>query len=128
MAGPEDMPAVKFYSWIESTTQITENHCSQTEQKNRYNNAVSAVAVRTILEVLNAEPSGVIETLSLTVGARKSSRHKLFLFVAAAVAREDLNEDLRRLEPTQVLKRLNALVSKNPFALQTITDNRGVSK
>jgi restriction system protein len=130
---PGHLPKVKAERLIASSGDLRETLCSQTEQRTRYNNAMAAVALRVLHELFSAEPSGVIETVSLVVGTETidpaTGQNKLFRFVAVAAARDDLLQlNLRQADPTQALAHLGAVVSKNAFALKPISDERGVRK
>ncbi len=129
---PDSMPKIKSQK-VTSTNELRDTVCSQTEQRNRYNNAVAATAIRVLHQLFSAEPAGIIETVSLMVGTETidpaTGQEKLFRFVAAAAAREDFAQlNLSNVEPSQTLIHLGAVVSKNAFALKPISDIRGIRK
>jgi restriction system protein len=130
---PGSLPKIKSQRLIASTGELRESICSQTEQKARYNNFVAAVTLRVLHELFRAEPSGVIETVSLVVGTETvdpaTGQDRAFRFVGAAASRDDfLQFNLRHVEPAQTLAHLGAVVSKNAFALKPINDERGIRK
>src|SRR5262249_48273 len=64
---PSAVPNVKAYKYIEKTGETRETPCTQKEQRDRYNGAVAAVAIRTFHEVFESDREGRIQTMSLTV-------------------------------------------------------------
>ena len=130
---PASLPKIKAERLISSSGELRKTVCSQTEQRTRYNNAMAAVALRVLHELFRAEPSGIIETVSLMVGTETidpaTGQDTLFRFIAVAAAREDLLQlNLRQVDPAQTLAHLGAVVSKNAFALKPISDERGIRK
>ena len=130
---PGSMPTVKAYKKLASTGEVREVLCTQTEQRNRYNTAVAAAALRVFHELFSAEPAGLIETASVTVCTETvdpaTGQVRLFRFVEAAAAREDLLQyNLTQVEPAQTLGHMGAVVSKNAFALKPVSDVRGIRK
>lgn len=128
---PSELPAVKLYKYLQKTGETRETPCTQKEQRERYNGAVAAVAVRTFHEVFESDREGRIQTISLTVQTETihpaTGLPEAFPFVAAAADRHDFARyDLHNVDPTQTLTYMNALVSKNPFALKPISSARGV--
>lgn len=128
---PSELPAVRLYKYIQKTGETRETPCTQKEQRERYNSAVAAVAVRTFHEVFESDRDGRIQTISLTVQTETihpaTGLPEAFPFVAAAADRHDFGQyDLHNVDPTQTLAYMHALVSKNPFALKPISSARGV--
>jgi restriction system protein len=94
---------------------------------------VAAAAVRAFHELFAGVPAGVVETASVTVGTETvdpaTGQVKLFRFVEAAAAREDLLQyNLSQVEPVQTLGHMGAVVSKNAFALKQVSNVRGIRK
>jgi restriction system protein len=130
---PGSMPTVKAYKRLVTTGEVREVLCTQAEQRHRYNTAVAAAAVRAFHELFTAVPAGVVETASVAVGTETvdpaTGQVKLFRFVEAAAAREDLLQyNLSQVEPVQTLVHMGAVVSKNAFGLKPISDVRGIRK
>jgi restriction system protein len=130
---PASMPTVKAYKKLVTTGEVREVLCTQAEQRTRYNTAVDAAALRIFHEVFSAEPAGVIETASVTVGTETvdpaTGQVRVFRLVEAAAAREDLlRYNLTQVEPSQTLGHMGAVISKNAFALKPVSDVRGVRK
>lgn len=117
---PESVPTVKHVKFVMSTKELKETHLSKTEQKARYNEAVFAVALRTLHEVFEADRKAHIESISLCVKIDTldpSTGHQISVpFVFAAAGREQfLALRLSHVEALAALEGLNASISKNPF-------------
>ncbi|HEY5856543.1 MAG TPA: hypothetical protein VIW24_21530 [Aldersonia sp.] len=128
---PSDMPAVKLYKYMPKTGDTRESPCTQKEQRERYNGAVAAVAVRTFHEVFESDREGRIQTISLTVQTETANPAtglvESFPLVAAAADRTEFSSfDLGNVDPTLTLDHMRASVSKNAFALKRISTARGV--
>ena len=110
---------------------FTLKHCSQKEQRERYNGAVAAVAIRTFHEVFESDREGRIRTVSLTVQTETvnpaTGLNDTFPFVAAAADRQEFSKyDLHNVDPVQTLAHMRSLVSKNAFGLRPISTARGI--
>jgi restriction system protein len=128
---PSSMPTGKAYKYVAASNEIRETSCSQKEQKDRYNAAVAAVAIRTFHEVFESDREGRIQTISLTVQTETvnpaTGLVEAFSLVAAAADREEFSRyDLRNVDPTQTLTYMRALVSKNAFGLKPISTAPGI--
>jgi restriction system protein len=128
---PSAVPNVKAFKYLAASDEIRETPCTQKEQRERYNGAVAAVAIRTFHEVFESDREERILTISLTVQTEAinpaTGLEETFLVVSAAAAREEfLKYDLRNVDPAQTLTLARALVSKNAFALKPISTTRGV--
>lgn len=128
---PSKVPAYKACKYIVATDEIKETACTQKEQRERYNNAVAAVAVRTFHEIFEADRDRRIQTVSLTVEAETinpaTGLSDQFPFVAAAADRDEFGQyDLRNVDPLSTLAHMRASVSKNAWALKPISTARGV--
>jgi hypothetical protein len=64
---PSSVFSVKAYRYVAASGQIRETVCTQKEQRDRYNGAVAAVAIRTFHEVFESDHEERIMTISLTV-------------------------------------------------------------
>jgi restriction system protein len=128
---PSAVPNVKAYKYVAASDEIRETPCTQKEQRDRYNDAVAAVAIRTFHEVFEGDREGRIQTISLTVQTETinpaTGLADTFPFVAAAADRQEfLQYDLANVDPNQTLTLLRALVSKNAFGLKPISTARGI--
>lgn len=128
---PSAVPKVKAFKYVPASDEIRETACTQKEQKDRYNGAVAAVAIRTFHEVFEGDREGRINTISLTVQTETSNPatglDDTFPFVAAAADRHEfIRYDLRNVDPSQTLELMHAAVSKNAFALKPISTARGI--
>ncbi|MGV0717850.1 hypothetical protein ABQE93_20830 [Mycolicibacterium sp. XJ662] len=128
---PSEAPAVKAYKYVASSDETREIPCSQKEQRERYNGAVAAVAIRTFHEVFESDRDGRIQTVSLKVVTETlnpaTGLPETFPLIAAAADREEFSQfDLRNVDPAQTLAHMRSQVSKNAFALKPISTARGI--
>jgi restriction system protein len=128
---PAGMWTLKSTKWVKSAGEIRETRCAQAEQRRRYNTTVAAVALRIMSELFRAEPSDIIKTISLTVFTKTddpaTGQQKSFRFVEVAADREQFPQyNLEKVEPADALEHMHAAVSKNAFALKTVSDIRGI--
>jgi restriction system protein len=128
---PSAVPNVKAYKHVYNSDEIRETSCTQKEQRERYNNAVAAVAIRTFHEVFESDRAERIKTISLTVQTEDinpaTGNLDTFPLVAAAGDREEfLQYDLRNVDPAQTLAFMRASLSKNAFGLKPISTARGI--
>jgi len=128
---PSDMPVVKAYKYVAASDEIRVVECSQKEQRERYNRAVAAVAVRTFHEVFESDRAGRIKTISLTVEAEAVNHATglidTYRFVAAAADREEFSQfKLENVNPIETLSYMRSSVSKSAFDLKPIGTGRGV--
>jgi restriction system protein len=128
---PSDVPNVKSYRYIAKTDEITETLCSQKDQRDRYNGAVAAVAVRTFHEVFESDRKERIQTISLLVQTETANPatglNEAFPFVAAAADRQEfLRYELRNVNPAETLAHMRSSVSKNAHGLKPISTASGI--
>jgi restriction system protein len=128
---PSAIPNVKAYKYVAASDEIRETPCSQKEQRERYNGAVAAVAIRTFHEVFESDREGRIHTVSLTVQTETANPAtglvEAFPLVAAAADRQEFSKfDLRNVNPVQTLAHMRSQVSKNAFGLRPISTARGI--
>lgn len=128
---PSDIPSVKAYKYVAASDEIRETQCTQKEQRDRYNEAVAAVAVRTFHEVFEADRQERIKTISLTVQTTAinpaTGLEEEFVFVRAAADREEfIRFELANVEPAETLAHMRSSVSKNAFSLKPVSTARGV--
>ncbi|ANW62232.1 hypothetical protein BCA37_00160 [Mycobacterium sp. djl-10] len=128
---PAEIPTVKAYKYIASSDEIRETRCTQKEQRDRYNRAVAAVAVRTFHEVFEADRQNRIQTISLTVKTTTinpaTGLEDDFVFVRAAADREEFTRfELSNVDPAETLAHMRSSMSKNAFGLKSVSTARGV--
>ena len=128
---PAEVPSMKAFKYTKSSGEITEAALPQKEQKDRYAGAVSAVALRTLHEIFEADRVGRIQTIALTVvtEAIDAATGQLVEtpFIAVATDRATFEAiDLSNVVPSATLQHLKAQVSKNPFGLMGIDLSKGV--
>jgi restriction system protein len=128
---PSDVPNVKSYRYIAKTDEITETLCSQKEQRDRYNGAVAAVAIRTFHEVFESDRRERIQTISLLVQTETANPatglNDAFPFVAAAADRQEfLRYELRNVNPAETLAHMRSSVSKNAHGLKPVSTASGI--
>lgn len=122
---PDTIPTTKVFKYVKGNDEIAETALSQKACKDRYLDAVRAVALRSLHEIFEADRRGLIKTISLEVGtntidpATGNPAHVLF---AAVGAERDafLEIDLSSVVPAATLEHLGAVVSKNPYGLVAI--------
>ncbi|MCU1499010.1 MAG: hypothetical protein JWM47_2963 [Acidimicrobiales bacterium] len=129
--GPDEVPSVKAHKYTKGTDEITSTDLPAKAQKDRYASAVHQVAVRSLHEIFEADRTGIIRTISLTVGADSidpaTGQAKHTPLVAVAVDRDTfMTFDLTLVVPQATLQHLGALVSKNPYGLVGIDTSQGV--
>ncbi len=128
---PSAIPNVKTYRYVAASDEIRETPCSQKEQRDRYNGAIAAVAIRTFHEVFESDRDGRIQTISLTVRTETvnpaTGLNEAFPLIAAAADRQEFSKfDLRNVDPAQTLAHMRSQVSKNAFGLKPISTARGI--
>lgn len=128
---PTSVISVKAFKYVAASDEIRETVCTQKEQRDRYNGAIAAVAIRTFHEVFESDREERIKTISLTVQTDTinpaTGLVEKFPFVAAAADRDDfLQYDLRHVDPVETLALMRAQVSKNAFGLKPISMARGI--
>lgn len=119
---PSEIPAIKSYKYTKATDEIVSTPLSQKECRDRYSGAIHQVALRSFHEVFESDRRGLIKTVSLEVGTNTidpATGLRTYLpFVTAGAERESfLTFDLSSVVPALTLRRLGAVVSKNPYGL-----------
>jgi restriction system protein len=128
---PDQLPSARQYKYVKAKDEIAETPQTQKEQRERYAGVVHNMVLRTLHEVWESDRVGKIDSISLAGGVQHidaaTGRLTFTPLIAIAVARERFNElDLARVTPSETLKYLNAVVSKNPHALIRIDTSQGV--
>ena len=130
---PEQVPAVKEFKFIKAKDEIAPTMLPKRDQKERYNNAVYNVALRSMHEIFEADRAGRIQTIAIRVQSvaidPATGVEKPTIFVAAAAGREEfIKFDLAKVVPRATLDHLGATVSKSPFDLAEADLSRGFIK
>jgi restriction system protein len=119
---PESIPGVKAYKYSKATDETTATNLSPKACRDRYENAVHQVALRSLHEIFESDRRGLIKTIRLEVGTEAvdpaTGRPKYVPLVVVGVERGVfLQFNLSAVIPKLTLERLGAAVSKNPYGL-----------
>ncbi|WP_226899233.1 restriction endonuclease [Nonomuraea phyllanthi] len=119
------VPEVRAYRYVKSRDAIEPLRRSQKEVKQRYTKLIARVALRTLHEIFTSTPRGLVEAIVFNGRVRtidqvtgKEVRPHLLSVGAERAKFETL--DLTNSSPVPCLKRLNALVSPNPYDLEAV--------
>jgi restriction system protein len=128
---PSDVPAVKEYKYVKAKDEITATMLPLKARKDRYAGAVHQVAVRSLHEIFEADRSGKIHSIALTVGTEAVSPatglSEAIPLVIVAADRETFSRfDLTNVIPRATLDHLGAAVSRSPFDLTPADTSHGV--
>ena len=119
------VPAVRAYRYVKARDAIDPLPRPANEVKQRYARLVACVALRTLHEIFAATSADVVEAVvfngrvsTIDRATGKPDRPHLLSVEAERSIFEDLV--LAAVEPAACLKRLNALVSPNPFDMESV--------
>ncbi|WP_205315839.1 restriction endonuclease [Nonomuraea lactucae] len=119
------VPNVRAYKYVKSRDDIDPVPRPQTEVRQRYTKLLACVALRTLHEIFTSTPSDLVEAIvfngrlnTTDQATGKKVRPHLLSVEAERAQFEDLV--LADVNPVACLKRLNALVSPNPYDLEAI--------
>jgi restriction system protein len=119
------VPAVREYRYVKARDAIDPLPRPATEVRQRYARLIASVALRNLHEIFVATPGDVVEAVvfngrvsAIDRATGKPARPHLLSVEAERATFEDLV--LAAVEPAACLKRLNALVSPNPFDLEAV--------
>jgi len=119
------VPTARGYRYVKARDVIEPLSRPANEIKQRYSRLIACIALRVLHEIFAATPADVIEAVvfngrvSTTDRATgKPARPHLLSVSAERVVFQDLV--LAAVEPAACLKRLNALVSPNPFDMEAV--------
>ena len=119
------MPVVRGYRYIKTRDAIDAVPRPEGEVKQRYARLIACVALRTLHEIFAATSGDVVEAVVFNGRVRttdratgKPDRPHLLSVSAERSVLEGLV--LASVEPAACLKRLNALVSPNPFDMEAV--------
>jgi restriction system protein len=119
------IPPVRAYKYVKMRDAIDPVPRPENEIKRRYAHLIASIALRVLYDVFAATPASVIEAIvfngrvsTVDRATGKPIRPHLLSVSAEREIFEDLV--LADVEPAACLKRLNALVSPNPFDLEAV--------
>lgn len=130
---PEELPQVKGYRYIKAQDEIVETARTAADLKRGYLAFIHQVTLRTLHEVWEADRDRVVETISLTAGTDNvnpaTGRDVYTPMAAVAVDRDTFEHlNLRRVEPSESMKHLKAVVTKDPVNFVAIDTSKGVRR
>jgi restriction system protein len=128
---PSQMPAVREYKYLKAKDEIAETALPVKEKKDRYASAVAQVALRILHEVFEADRSGRIHSIALTVDTQTidpaTGQPSVIPLVVVAADRATFTSfELANVTPSATLAHLGAAISKSPFDLKPADTSRGV--
>jgi restriction system protein len=128
---PSAVSSVKEYRYVRAKDEITSTALPMKAQKDRYAAAVTQVALRALHEIFQADRSGKIHSIALTVGTEALSpatglKESVPLVIVAADRETFRRFDLSNVVPQATLEHLGAAVSRSPFDLAPADTSRGV--
>lgn len=119
------VPVVRGYRYIKTRDAIDPLPRPATEVRQRYARLIACMALRTLHEVFASTPGDVVEAVvfngrvsTIDRATGKPDRPHLLSVEAERSVFEDIV--LAAVEPAACLKRLNALVSPNPFDMEAV--------
>lgn len=119
------VPAIERYRYTKSTDQITETRKSQKVRQSLYAALVSQSVLRRLYDVFTSDCEHIVEVAAInafvdTIDPSTGQRVRPCV-VSVRTTREEFEKlDLRRVDPSACLKRLNAAVSRSPSELAAV--------
>jgi len=131
VAAPESVPATREFKYVKAKDEVAATGLPQKDIKERYRNAVTQVAVRTLHEVFESDRAGRVQTINLTVATETIDpatglMKRTPLIGAAADRAAFVSFDLANVVPLATLQHLGAQISKSPYDLTPIDTSKGV--
>ncbi len=121
----QGVPTVRGYRYVKTRDVIEPLPRPENEMKQRYARLIACIALRTLHEIFTATSGDVVEAVvfngrvnTIDRATGKPARPHLLSVSAERSAFADLV--LAAVEPAACLKRLNALVSPNPFDMEAV--------
>ena len=121
----QGVPTVRGYRYVKTRDVIEPLPRPENEIKQRYARLIACIALRTLHEIFTATSGDVVEAVvfngrvnTIDRATGKPARPHLLSVSAERSAFADLV--LAAVEPAACLKRLNALVSPNPFDMEAV--------
>lgn len=129
--GPTSLSTVKEYRYNRTKDEIVTTELTSKQIRDRYLEAICAVALRTLHDVFTSDADGHVRTIALSIGTEDNDPATglkvPITFLAVAADRETFSTyDLSNVVPLATLKHMRALVSRNPYEMEGIDESRGV--
>ncbi|GAA1005038.1 restriction endonuclease [Acrocarpospora pleiomorpha] len=125
LPGQDVIPQMRGYKYVKQRDAIDPVPRPQTEIRQRYAKLLACVTLRTLHEIFTATPAQIVEAIvfngrhsTIDRATGKNVRPHLLSVQAERPSFEELV--LSAVDPIACLKRLNALVSPNPYDLEAI--------
>lgn len=119
------IPQVRGYKYVKTRDAIDPVPRPEKEIKQRYADLIGQVALRTLHEIFAATTSAIVDAVvfngRVTTTDRATGHEVRPHLLSVTTERARFTElTLDRVDPAACLKRLNALVSPNPFDLEAV--------
>lgn len=119
------VPAARGYKYVKTRDEITVLPRAEKERKELYSSVLAQVALRTVHEILTSDPDQLIRGVTLNGHVKTVDRatgQEVSPCLVTLSADKDQFRKLRlsQVDPSACLKGLNALVSPNPYDLESI--------
>ncbi|MEX5635549.1 restriction endonuclease [Parafrankia sp. FMc2] len=119
------IPEQRSFRYVKKTDEITAAARPVRERRDLYRSVVAQIALRTMREVLDGEGVDVVDTVVFnghvsTVDRATGQEIRPCLVSVSATREEFTGLVLAQVDPTECLRRLNALVSPHPYDLEPV--------
>ena len=119
------VPSVERYKYTKSSDQITEIRKAPRDRQSLYSALVSRMVLRHLHEVFRSDREQVVDVLAVnafldTIDPGTGKRVRPCVVSVRTTRHEFEKLDLRHVEPSTCLKRLNAAVSRSPSELAAV--------
>jgi restriction system protein len=119
------VPSVREYRYVKTRDEIVPVPRPAADVRQRYSQLIASVALRTLHVIFSATPSTLVEAVvfngRVSATDRATGRKVRPHLLSVEAERPAFSElVLAEVDPTACLKRLNALVSPNPFDMEAV--------
>ena len=119
------VPEHRAYRYVKKSGEIIPAARPVRERRDLYRSVVAQIALRTMWEVLDGEGTGVVDTVvfngHVSTVDRATGQAIRPCLVSVSATREVFGQlVLAQVDPTECLRRLNALVSPHPYDLEPV--------
>lgn len=116
------IPDVEKYRFVKSTDEVQESKKTLKAKQGLYSSFLAQAVLRRLFEIFNADEAQTVDVANVnifvnTVDPATGKSIRPCLLSVRTTKDEFLGLDLRRVEPTACLKRLNATISRSPSEL-----------
>jgi restriction system protein len=125
LPGVDAIPDAREYTYVRARDEIITKVRPVKEVKQRYADLVAQLVLRTMRDVLEVQPAGIVDEVA--VNGHVSTRNKATgqperpCLVSVSATREQFAQFvLDELDPAECLRHLNALVSPHPWDLEPV--------